>query len=82
MYPKSFMLEIADCCFAFIDHNGKSDIFCAFKQISLQAFILNLIKVQISGFGPGFLGLFLFAWLFIWSGFFLLNTDEFHVAGF
>lgn len=60
MYPKSFMLEIADCCFAFIDHNGKSDIFCASKQIHLKALILNLIEVQISVFGPVLGGLFLF----------------------
>lgn len=57
------MLERADCCFAFIDHNGKSDIFCASKQIHLKALILNSIEVQISVFGPVFQGFFL--WVFL-----------------
>lgn len=69
MYPKSFMLEIADCCFAFIDHSRKSDISCASKQIHLKALILNLSKVQISVFGPVYLGLFFLFALFLLVGF-------------
>lgn len=82
MYPKSFMLEIADGCFACIDHNGKSYIFCASKQIHLQALILNLIEVPTSVFGPGFWGFFCLVGCSFGKVIFLLNTVEFHVAEF
>lgn len=43
MYPKSSMLEIDDHCFTFIDHDGRLDAFCDFKQKCLQALIFNLV---------------------------------------
>jgi len=33
-----------DRCFAFIDHDERLDTLCAFRQMHLQAVILNLVR--------------------------------------
>lgn len=81
MYPNSSMLEIADHCFTYIDHDERLGMFCAFKQICLQALSLNLvINLKLVGFFSVVLGGFvLFFFIPDLSQIFDMCSAAFHI---